>query len=347
MDQDMLKALNAEIEKVVDRWVSETLKERLISGTDNPQKRTLWDRLKQGISNWWYGPQGEKENPYRWKNRFGHALGSMKESFDPTIFTLVEYSEIRGLVDSVERAFNESGESFEGLRLTQILTSAAKDLKAKLFDALKNKLTAMAAPAEPAPKPTPAEEPKPPAPPAEEPSPPAAPPTKRPVSQMKKGNKDSKPTRPSSAPKSSSSKKAAEAKSEKPARAARETEDTTKDRGETGNQTNNEALAGFLQDDKVGRYEIKDAIGRITKFFLSADVFRTNSKFKEWWVPKAQEYIRNQEGDKKAFDRLWEDLVASDSIVEDASRIAGVSKDDIKRMMKDHLESFESKPEDD
>lgn len=137
MNEERLATLKREIDAVVDSWVSTVLKDRLIGGTNRSAPKSLWDRLKQGIANWWYGPQGEKENPYRWQNRFGGSLG-VSESFNPSMFTLHEYSDIKGIVESLERTINESSEEFDKLKLAQIIRSAAVDLKAMLFNALKD-----------------------------------------------------------------------------------------------------------------------------------------------------------------------------------------------------------------
>lgn len=139
MNEEILGILKRQIDAIVDRWVSTVLRDRLLSGTSYPEKRSLWDRFKQGVANWWYGPQGEDENPYKWRNRFGNALG-VSESFDPSVFTLKEYSEIKGLLDSAERKIDES-EDFEKLKIAQIIRSAAQELKGMLFDALRQSIS--------------------------------------------------------------------------------------------------------------------------------------------------------------------------------------------------------------
>lgn len=137
MNEARLANLKKEIDAVVDSWVSTVLKDRLIGGTNRSAPKSLWDRLKQGVANWWYGPQGEKDNPYRWQNRFGGSLG-VSESFNPSMFTLHEYADIKGFVESIEQRINESSEGFDKLRIAQIIRSAAADLKAMLFNALKD-----------------------------------------------------------------------------------------------------------------------------------------------------------------------------------------------------------------
>lgn len=138
MSEENLSILQRQISDVVDRWVSTVLKDRLMHATNSPQQRSLWDKFKHGVANWWYGPQGQDANPYRWRNRFGNDLG-VSETFDPSLFTLKEYSDIRGLVDSVERRMDES-EEFDNLKIAQILRSAAQELKVMLFDAMKQNI---------------------------------------------------------------------------------------------------------------------------------------------------------------------------------------------------------------
>lgn len=127
-----------QISQVVDQWVSEVLKSRFIEKPHGQQPRSLWDKFKQGVTNWWWGPKGDKYNPYRWRNRFGNELG-VSESFNPSVFTLHEYKDIRGLVDSVESTLNESEEEFDKLRLMKIVRSAAERLKEMLFSVLKGR----------------------------------------------------------------------------------------------------------------------------------------------------------------------------------------------------------------
>jgi len=131
--------LKNQISQVVDLWVSDVVKTSFLEKPRNQQTRSLWDKFKQGLTNWWWGKNGEKYNPYRWKNRFGDELG-VSESFNPAVFTLHEYSQIRVLVDSVETRLNESDEEFDGLRLMQIIRSAAERLKEMLFSALNGKV---------------------------------------------------------------------------------------------------------------------------------------------------------------------------------------------------------------
>lgn len=344
MDQNMLNALKGEIDDIVDKWVSETLRERLISGTDTPQKRGLWDRLKQGISNWWYGPQGEKENPYRWKNRFGNSLGSeeMKESFDPTILTLSEYSDIRGVVDSVERAFDESQDSFANLKLAQILKAAAEELKVKIFGAVKNKLAAVNAQTKASPSENPTTNPSPAEPKKNEPenSPPQASgaatepktPKLRGVPRRAQGN-------------AAASDKGSKSSATAPVPATPEKNDL----GSAGNKEGdgqqsepNESLMAYLQDERAGRrYDLDEAIKNIKGFLRSVERFRKNPDLGSWLANKAQGYIEKStnEGESEARDQMWNDLVQTDLIVGEIEKITGVSKEELKRMMSDYIKN--------
>lgn len=150
METPALQQLRKDIGEVVDRWVSTVLRDRFIEKPRNQQTRSLWDRFKQGFSNWWWGPDGDKYNPYKWRNRFGDELG-VEESFDVSLFHLREYGEIRGVVDYMESEIEGSDDGFERLRLTRTIRSAAEQLKAMLFDALKDRIVAAsdAAPAAP------------------------------------------------------------------------------------------------------------------------------------------------------------------------------------------------------
>lgn len=147
------KELWDQIAKVVDQWVSEVLRSRFLEKPQGQKPRSLWDKFKQGVANWWWGPDGDKHNKYKWRNRFGDELG-VTESFDPSVFTLHEYMEIRGLVDSVESRLDESGEEFDNLRLMRIVRDAAESLKKMLFDALVNKVDEVRPPNKVAERPT-------------------------------------------------------------------------------------------------------------------------------------------------------------------------------------------------
>lgn len=119
--------LKKEIDRVVDQWVSEVLKQRILQPDSPSRKIGLWDRFKKGLSNLFYG-QDDKKNPYYWQNRLG-SMG-VKESFDP--LTLSEYSEIKCVLDRTEMILEETDET-ERLQLVRIIRGAAEELKRMLY----------------------------------------------------------------------------------------------------------------------------------------------------------------------------------------------------------------------
>ena len=138
--------LKREISRIVDKWVSEVLKDRFLEKPSGVPDRSLWDKLKQGMTNWWWGPKGDKWNPYVWQNRFGDELG-VAESFNPSVFTLQAYKDLKSLVDSVESNLNEAREDFNKLRLMTVIKSAAERLKEMLFQALNGRVERRPSPA--------------------------------------------------------------------------------------------------------------------------------------------------------------------------------------------------------
>jgi hypothetical protein len=141
MDARKLAEIEKTINATIDRWVNQTVRDRFINRPVGMPKRSLWDKFKQGVANWFWGPKGDKQNPYRWRSRFGDELG-VEESFDPSIFTLNEYMEIKGVIDSLELRLEEAEQSkeeeeFGKLRLMNLIRSAAEDLKGLLFHAVK------------------------------------------------------------------------------------------------------------------------------------------------------------------------------------------------------------------
>jgi hypothetical protein len=348
MNQEELKELEGEIGEVVDKWLSEVMKGRLISGTNSPAPRSLWDRLKHGIKNWWYGPQGEKENPYRWQNRFGSDLGSSvkQESFDPTAFTLHEYAEIKGIVDSLERRICESNSDFENLKIYQIMKSAAEELKKRLFYAFKNKFSSLSA--------TPAgsttavgassgdggEEAI-----LSNTSPvPADSKTSNTARPVAKGDKAARPVAKgdkAARPVAKGDKAARPvAKGDKAARPVAKqiagSIKTSDKEAEAEVATNkNDQLAGYLQDEKRGeRYEVGEAVKKIVSFLRSIESFKKNEVLKNWWKNLAEKYSK----DTDSSNSIWKDLVASDAILDGIEKATSVPKADIKKMMIDHLE---------
>jgi len=133
--------LKNQISRVVDSWVTEIMRSKLLEKPGNMERRSLWDKFKQGMTNWLWGRNGEKHNPYRWRNRFGDELG-VTESFNPSVFTLNEYMGIKGVIESVEDRLDESDGDFDKLRIMQLVRSAAETLKDMLFNALNGKVSA-------------------------------------------------------------------------------------------------------------------------------------------------------------------------------------------------------------
>lgn len=122
-----MEDLKKEIDRVVDQWVSEVLKQRILQPDSPSRKIGLWDRFKKGLSNLFYR-QDDKKNPYYWQNRLGHM--GVKESFDP--LTLSEYSEIKCVLDKAEVLLEETDET-ERLQLVRIIRGAAEELKRMLY----------------------------------------------------------------------------------------------------------------------------------------------------------------------------------------------------------------------
>ena len=353
MNQEQLSDLKSEIDSVVNKWVSEILRDRLIHGTKDSKPSSLWDKLKQGMANWWYGPQGEKDNPYMWKNRFGGRLG-VSESFSPAVLTLREYAEIKEAVDSVERVINEAPEAFEKLRIAQILRSAGEDLKAMLFDRLKDKVASVSPSPVSAPAVAPAGAP------ASQPavaaqgSPPASADAK---AQKKKKGATSPVTQDTSSQGKASTKAAGTAtKPSSPAPKEQKARDTSKPSGSSaaaqpkqnageGDDVNtatskNEQLIGYLQDDRQGRrYSLDDAVDKITSFFMSVESFRESKSLEKWWSGKVEEYIKDSQGksEESGLDKIWNDLVVGDSMLDAIEKNTRIPKSEIKKMMVDHL----------
>jgi hypothetical protein len=155
MEASKLVDIEKKINKVIDDWVSQTVKDRFINRPVGLPKMSLWDKFKRGVRNWFWGPAGDKYNKDRWTSRFGDELG-VEESFDPSIFTLNEYMQIRGVVDSLELRLEEVEQSeeekqFGKLRLMGLIRSAADELKGMLFHAIKRVIMEPATPQAPPP----------------------------------------------------------------------------------------------------------------------------------------------------------------------------------------------------
>lgn len=129
--------INAKIDTTVDSMMT-MLKKQLLSS--NFEKRGVWDRFKNWMSNLWHGRYGQK-NPYYFINTLGDFAGApgkipKKECFTPSVFTLHEYTVIKNIFDQLEESletFNEADMSgVENLRLMRILDDWSKQLKIAL-----------------------------------------------------------------------------------------------------------------------------------------------------------------------------------------------------------------------
>ena len=130
--------INAKIDKTIDSMLL-VLKRQLLS-PGGFEKRGVWDRFKNWMSNLWHGRYGQK-NPYYFINTLGDFAGSTsqtpkKECFTPSVFTLQEYTVIKKVFDQLEESletFNEADMSgVENLRLMRILDDWSKQLKMAL-----------------------------------------------------------------------------------------------------------------------------------------------------------------------------------------------------------------------
>lgn len=141
-EEDALPQANAQsntanivqqINQVVDSWVSE-LKATLINPTSaNAQRRGLWDRFKNSMSNMWHGRYSQS-NPYFWKNKLGDDLGSTTEALDPNKLSLFEYKSLRDICESLEQEINEDAiPGTQNLRIVGLIDSKAKELKQRLM----------------------------------------------------------------------------------------------------------------------------------------------------------------------------------------------------------------------
>lgn len=343
MEDNRLADLKNSIRTVVNRWRDEVLSNMLIGGTDKLAPRSLWDRLKHGMHNWWYGPQGEKENKYRWQNRFGGELGSevvKNECFDPTALTLHEYVQIKGFVDHVEAVMNEGVPGFKSLKMYQILQDASEKLTDMLFSALKDKLLAPAVAtkdATEAPSSADSGESTASPPPTSQSSDRAAPRAK-PRERQKRGGSATPTTRERLPQKKDTAPPAGSQASGGPQGDTAAGGEAEQNLQRGGNK--NEELAGYFQDDKAGkRYTIEEAIKKIIGFIKSVENFKKNKDLKDWWINKAKEYERTfkSQGESETLGHIWRELVATDLILDSIEKITRVPKSELKKMMVQYL----------
>jgi len=132
-DQNVEQEVKNAISKVIDQWVNDLITKKIVTTTISPKyQRGLWDRLKGSLSNLWHGRYSQS-NPNYWKNRFGDELGSQVESYDPRIFTLHEFKEIKQAIEEAESLVENIQPDTEKLKIVRVIRSAAEELKQKLF----------------------------------------------------------------------------------------------------------------------------------------------------------------------------------------------------------------------
>ncbi len=135
---DLNTELLNKIDQAVDSLVS-ILKKQLVSG-EGFQKRGLWDRFKNFVSNVWYGRYNQK-NPYYFTNTLGDFAGASdksqpkKESIQR--INLKQFLEIRYLFEDLEKNINiiieEQGSDItSNLRIMKVIDDWAKTLKITL-----------------------------------------------------------------------------------------------------------------------------------------------------------------------------------------------------------------------
>jgi len=126
--------VKAAIAQVVDQWVNDLIKEKIVTPSiDQKYQRGLWDRLKGSLSNLWHGRYNQS-NPNYWQNRFGDELGSQSESYDPRVFTLHDFKEIKNAIESTEHLVENIDPNTEKLKIVRVIRAAAEELKKKLFN---------------------------------------------------------------------------------------------------------------------------------------------------------------------------------------------------------------------
>jgi hypothetical protein len=130
--------INAKIDTTIDSMLS-VLKRQLLS-PGGFERRGVWDRFKNWMSNLWHGRYGQK-NPYYFINTLGDFAGSAsqtpkKECFTPSVFTLHEYTVIKKIFDQLEESLDTFSEAdmsgVENLKLMRILDDWSKQLKVAL-----------------------------------------------------------------------------------------------------------------------------------------------------------------------------------------------------------------------
>jgi len=136
--EDVLKHEKAaniqkQVNQIVDAWVSDLKRTLMNPMTPLAQRRGLWDRFKNTMSNMWHGRYNQT-NPYFWQNKLGDDLGSTQESFNPNNLSLADYKSLRDICESLEEQLNEDVPAgAENLRLVGMIDTKAQELKQKLM----------------------------------------------------------------------------------------------------------------------------------------------------------------------------------------------------------------------
>lgn len=129
------------IDKLVDAWIYELKKSLIGSATSPENRRGVWDRFKNWMSNMWHGRYDPK-NPYSWQNKLGDDLGRQTEAYipNPNDFNLNEYKEVKQICDSLEKSLNEEEiPGTEKLKMINIINQKAQELKDVLKKIINNK----------------------------------------------------------------------------------------------------------------------------------------------------------------------------------------------------------------
>jgi hypothetical protein len=368
MDAKKLADIQSAINKTIDDWVSQTVKDRFINRPVGLPKVSLWDKFKRGVANWFWGAKGDKHNKHRWTNRFGDELG-VSESFDPSIFTLDEYKEIRGVVDSLERRLDEVEQSeeekeFGKLRLMGLIRSAADELKGMLFGAVRNVISA--SPSQPPAAEPPAAEPPAAEPPAAEPPAASGKPaagskdgktlrTLKPRQQNKKDKAASDPEAKPSPKKGGSGaatpppEKAGE-KEEKssgakgvppPSSASRASRAEPSPTPEVSSETeqdepavDHEELRGFFYTDKDEPVNFAE---KILGFFNTEKYSEQKKQLVKLWRSLLAERKQNRWTEQETRENWYRRMVLSDKFLNDISDATGVAKSEVKTDMIGYL----------
>ena len=125
--------IQKQVNQIVDAWVSDLKRTLMNPMTPLAQRRGVWDRFKNTMSNMWHGRYNQT-NPYFWQNKLGDDLGATQESFNPNSLSLADYKSLRDICESLEEQLNEDVPAgAENLRLVRMIDTKAQELKQKLM----------------------------------------------------------------------------------------------------------------------------------------------------------------------------------------------------------------------